>query len=271
MVNDDRAHELTPATVPAELRQDGIRDVVLERGFVRVADLADAFGVSTVTVRSDLQSLEGRGALRRVRGGAVAGTTVHVEQPFEVAQQDLALDKAHIGAYAADLVSDGDTVILDVGTTTTAIGRALIARQRLRDVTIFTNALNIAVDLERAADRFQVVVTGGTLRPLQHSLVNPLGTLLLERVHATLAFIGCNGVDVVAGATNINLPEAEIKRAMLLAAHRPVLVADASKLGEIELAKICDVAEASLLVTSGTADPDIVRDLECAGIEVAMA
>ena len=87
------------------------------------------------------------------------------------------------------------------------------------------------------------------------TLVNPLGTLLLEQVHATLAFIGCSGVDGGAGATDINLPEAEIKRAMLLAA-RPVLVADASKLGEVELAKICDVGgEASLLVTSGTATP----------------
>jgi DeoR family transcriptional regulator of aga operon len=168
-------------------------------------------------------------------------------------------------------VADGDTVLLDVGTTTTAIARALVARADLRDVTVVTNGLTVALVLERAWPRVSVVVTGGTLRPLQHSLVNPLGTVLLDGLNASIAFIGCNGVDVAGGVTNVNLPEAEVKRAMLLSARRPIVVADGSKLGEVEVAKICDLSEVSLVVTDASADPSILADLAAVGCDVQVA
>jgi len=259
------------ADAPAELRQDRIESLVQERGFARVADLARRFEVSTVTVRTDLQSLEERGAVRRIRGGAVPPTVVTSEQPFEAAEQELAPEKARIAAHAARLVGDGDTILLDVGTTTTAIARALLARTDLRDITVFTNALNVALELEGAGPRISVVVTGGTLRPLQHSLVNPLATVILERLRASIAFIGCNGVDAARGVTNVNLPEAEVKRAMLLAARRRVVVADGSKLGEVELAKVCDVREVGLVISDGTADPAIVAEIEHRGCPVEIA
>jgi DeoR family transcriptional regulator of aga operon len=259
------------AATPAEMRQARITALVEDQGFVRVADLAARFGVSTVTVRSDLQALETRGRLRRIRGGAVPGHVLRSEQPFEVAARDLAEEKARIGRCAAGLVADGDTVLLDVGTTTTAIAQALVARSDLRDVTVVTSGLKVALALEPAGPRISVVVTGGTLRRLQHSLVNPFGTLMLERLNASLAFIGCNGVDPRGGVTNINLPEAEIKRAMLLAARRPIVVADASKLGEVEVAKVCDLAEVSMLLTDRSADPALVAEIRAAGCEVQLA
>ena len=243
---------------PAEVRQERITALVEEQGFVRVRDLSARFGVSTVTVRTDLQSLESHGRVRRIRGGAMPSGIERAEQPFEVAEQDLAGEKEAIGRAAAALGADGDTVLLDVGTTTTAIARALVARGDLRDVTVVTNGLTVALVLERAWPRVSVVVTGGTLRPLQHSLVNPLGTVLLDGLNASIAFIGCNGVDVEGGVTNVNLPEAEVKRAMLLSTRRPVVVADGSKLGEVEVAKICDLSEVSLVVTDASADPSIL-------------
>jgi DeoR family transcriptional regulator of aga operon len=169
------------------------------------------------------------------------------------------------------MVSSGQTVMLDVGTTTTAVARALLQRTELQDVTVVTNAINIALELEQAAPRITVLVTGGTLRPLQHSLVNPLGTTLLERLHGSVAFVGCNGVDPLAGVTNVNLPEAEIKRAMLLACRRRVIVADGSKVGEVELAKVCDIEEVSLLITDPTADPEVVAEIAAAGCQVEFA
>jgi len=193
------------------------------------------------------------------------------ERPFEIAEHELASEKATIGAYAAGLVADGDTVLLDVGTTTVAVARALVARADLREVTVVTSGLRVALELERAWPRVSVVVTGGTLRPLQHSLVNPLGTVMLERLNAAIALIGCNGVDVHGGVTNINLPEAEIKRAMLLAARRPIVVADGSKLGEVEVAKVCDLREVSTVVTDASADPAVVADLAAAGCDVQIA
>jgi DeoR family transcriptional regulator of aga operon len=263
--------QLVDADVPAELRQERIAKLVAERGFQRVVDLAGRFQVSTVTIRSDLQVLEGRGQLHRIRGGAVPANVVPGEQPFETSEQTLATEKARIGACAAGKVASGETVLLDVGTTTTAVARALVARTDLRDVTVFTTALNVALELERAYPRISVVVTGGTVRPLQHSLVNPLATVLLGRLNAGIGFLGCNGVDVRGGVTNINLPEAEIKRAMLLAARRRVIVADGSKLGEVELAKVCDIDEVSLVITDQTADPAVVSEIEAAGCTVELA
>jgi DeoR family transcriptional regulator of aga operon len=256
---------------PVDLRQEQILALVEQQGFVRVADLASRFGVSTVTVRSDLAALESHGRLRRVRGGAVPPSALRAEQPYEVAAADLAVEKAAIGRFAAGLVANGDTVLLDVGTTTTAIARALVARGELRDVTVVTNGLTVALELEPAWPRVSVIITGGTLRRLQHSLVNPLGTLMLERLNASISFIGCNGVDVAGGVTNINLPEAEVKRAMVRAARRPIVVADASKLGEVEVAKVCDLADVSLVVTDRSADPAVVADITAAGCEVQIA
>ena len=264
----------------AEVRQARMAGIVLDEGFARVTDLAGRFGVSSVTVRADLTALEARARVRRVRGGAVPAPGLLREpppdlplgeQPFESSQWEAPVQKSSIGVHAAAMIADGDTVILDIGTTTTAIARALVLRTDLRDVTVVTNGLNIALELEPAAPRISVVVTGGTLRPLQHSLVNPLGTVLLERLRASVAFVGCNGVDPEVGITNINLPEAEVKRAMLLAARRRVIVADGSKIGEVELARVCDLEEVSLLITDPTADPEVLTEIVAAGCQVELA
>ena len=207
--------ELNPL---AEVRQARMAGIIWDEGFARVTDLADRFGVSAVTVWADLTALEARARVKRVRGGRchrrAAGSAPSNRRSGRRPR------KSSIGMHAARMIAAGDTVILDVGTTTTAIARALVLRTDLHDVTVVTNGLNIALELERATPRISVVVTGGTLRPLQHSLVNPLGTTLLERLHASVAFVGCNGVDPEVGITNVNLPEAEVKRAMLLAARR---------------------------------------------------
>jgi DeoR family transcriptional regulator of aga operon len=251
----------------AEVRQDRMAGIILDEGFARVTDLAGRFGVSAVTVRADLSALQARARVRRVRGGAVPLG----ERPFESSQWEAPVQKSSIGVRAAAMIADGDTVILDVGTTTTAIARALVLRTDLRDVTVVTNGLNIALELEPAAPRISVVVTGGTLRPLQHSLVNPLGTVLLERLRASVAFVGCNGVDPEVGVTNVNLPEAEVKRAMLLAARRRVIVADGSKVGEVELAKVCDIEEVNLIITDPSADAEVLEAIAAAGCQVELA
>jgi DeoR family transcriptional regulator of aga operon len=252
------AHEGGP---PAPQRRERILAVVRERDFARVTDLSEMFGISTVTVRSDLDSLENEGQLLRVRGGAVARTLPRKERPFEETEATSMPEKTAIGQAAADLVSSNETIILDVGTTTTSIARALVAREDLHDVVIITNGLNIALELEAAAPRFTVVVTGGTLRPLQHSLVDPLGGLILDRINANTVFVGCNGVDRRRGITNINLPEAEMKRRMLGAARYKVVVADGSKVGQVEIAHLCDIDEIDLLIAGDSADPELVAEL----------
>jgi len=124
------------------------------------------------------------------------------------------------------LVSSGESILVDVGTTAAAFAAALVARSDLTEVTVITNGITIALACEAAYPRFSIVVTGGTLRPKQHSLVDPLAGAMLQTLSVDTVFLGCNGVHAEAGVTNINLPEAEIKRRMIGASQRCVVLAD---------------------------------------------
>lgn len=257
--------------VPARVRRDRMLTLLREHEFVRVTDLAQRFEVSEVTVRADLDTLETRGLLRRVRGGAMPRNAAPVERPFEEAEVAAAEQKRAIARAAAATISEGDTIVLDVGTTTTAIAQELAARTELADVTVFTSSLTIAMALEPATPRLTVVVTGGTLRPKQHSLVEPLAGLVLASIRAGTAFVGCNGVDVDSGVTNVNLPETEVKKLILRASQRRVVVADGTKLGRVALAHVCPLDDVDLLITSADADPELVSALRNTGLDVQLA
>jgi DeoR family transcriptional regulator of aga operon len=244
---------------------------VAERGFVRVTDAAAEFEVSEVTIRGDLSSLEIAGDVVRVHGGAMPASPRAPEPSLEQALSQAAESKRAIGEAAASLVAPGQSVILDVGSTALAVATALVRRADLTDVTIVTNGLSIALALEAALPRFTVVMTGGTLRPLQHSLVNPGVSGFLESVHADLAIIGCNGVDVEQGVTNINFPEAEVKRRMVQSSTRRILIADGSKLNQVHLGVIGAVADFDVLVTSGTPPEHTIASIRSLGVEVLRA
>lgn len=252
--------------LPAE-RLQVIRQTLIEDGSVRVASLAEALQVSEVTVRGDLSQLEREGFLKRTYGGAVIARGTRFERPFAEQQEKRAVEKRRIGAAAAAMVEDGDTIILDVGTTTTEIARHLPMDHNL---VIVTNGLNIASELERYSNA-TVMVTGGTLRPMQHSLVNPYGTHLLTQVHADKLFLGCNGVCTKYGVTNSNLAEAEIKKAMIAAAKLVILIADSTKIGTVAVARVCALQDVDCLVTDTEADPVEIQRLRDTGVSVVVA
>ena len=158
-------------SLEATFRHREILEELHRDGRVEVGRLATRFGVSCVTIRTDLDYLEQQGLLRRIRGGAVPAESKRFELPLEETRQVHAREKESIGNYAAGLVRDGETILLDVGSTTTELARAL--SPSLKNVVVITSALNIALLLE-SHPGITVIVTGGTLRPLQHSLVNPL-------------------------------------------------------------------------------------------------
>lgn len=258
-------------SIPAAVRRQRMLELIGRTGFARVSDLGEAFQVSDVTVRSDLDLLDEQQSIRRVHGGAVLRGAERREASFEESLEESAAEKRLIAEHAATLVESGSSVILDVGTTTAAIARALVARDDLHDVTVITNGLSIALELERAIPRFQVVVTGGTLRPLQHSLVEPLASTLLRGLHADLAFIGCNGVHPLNGITNINLPEADLKRIMVAASERAIVVADGSKIGRTHLGRIAELGDVAALVTGESVDATVLDRLSDAGLAVTVA
>ncbi len=246
--------------------------IIRDRDFARVGELSNEFGISEVTVRSDLDHLERRGSVRRVHGGAVfAARPDRRERPFEEEAISSVEEKRAIARCAAEMVQSGDVVILDVGTTCSALAKAMAARQDLEDVVVVTNGLNIAIAFEPVMPRFSVVVTGGTVRPLQHSLVDPFGGPVLERLNAELMFLGCNGVDVRTGVTNVNLPEAEMKQRMMRSARRTVALADGSKVGETSVAWVCDIDALDALITGSSVSPEAIAELEEQGLEVWVA
>ncbi|WP_368498689.1 DeoR/GlpR family DNA-binding transcription regulator [Herbiconiux sp. A18JL235] len=257
--------------LPAAVRRDRIIARVLDTGFVRVGELSREFGVSEVTVRSDLDAIEREYPIDRVHGGAVLrGGGGRREEPFEAALASSAEQKRRIGRVAAAMVSSGSSIILDVGTTPAAVAAALVERDDLDDVVVVTNSLTTALALEPAIPRLTVVVTGGTLRPLQHSLVAPFASKVLDELHVDLAFLGGTGVHPLHGATNVNLPETELKRQMLLSAERAVFVADSSKLGVVDLGRIGAIEEFHVLVTADP-EPGALDGFAERGLEVIVA
>lgn len=259
---------LDEANLPAEVRQQLAHEYLEQRGFVRVRELSARFGVSTVTARNDLQALEERHLAQRVHGGAMPVDRARGERSFEEVASQHAAEKRAIGQAAAALVGPGESILLDVGTTTAAMASALVARSTLSDVTVITNGLSIALTLEAAHPRLSIVVTGGTLRPKQHSLVDPLAGSMLKGLSVDTVFLGCNGIDLDGGVTNINLPEADIKRAMIAVSRRCVVLADSTKLGTRALATVCEIDDVDVVVTDGAADPDEIEALRARGVDV---
>lgn len=237
--------------MPVEARRQLILERLVLDGFVSVADLSAETAVSDVTLRSDFDALARAGVLRRVHGGALPATGSVREASLDTTVELDAAMKTRIGRAAAGLVDAGDSILLDVGSTTLAVARALVARSDLTDIVVITTGLSIALALESAIPRFTVVLTGGTLRPLQHSLVNPMVSDALAGVHVDLAIIGGTGIDDDGRVTNVNLPEAEVKREMIAASTRRVLVADASKIGRRHLGLVGHLDEFATWVVAG--------------------
>jgi DeoR family transcriptional regulator of aga operon len=258
-------------TMPAPLRQDRIVAIVDGApGLVRTASLAAALGTSEVTVRQDLAVLDREARVRRVHGGAVRPGVGSPERPFEETAVEHRAAKAAIGRAAAALVRSGECVVLDVGTTPAAVAEALVAREDLVDVTVVTNSLTTALALERAVPRFTVVVTGGTLRPLQHSLVAPFNGTVLPMIAADVVFLGGTGVDVEHGLTNVNLPETEAKRMLAATARRTVVVVDGSKFGRAHIGVVRGLDDIDVIVTA-EAPSELVEHVRAAGVQVVVA
>jgi DeoR/GlpR family transcriptional regulator of sugar metabolism len=254
-------------------RHERILEMLSASGVVEVTTLAEALSVSAVTIRADLDALEKRRLIRRIRGGAMALRPARFERPVDLPSQTFSAEKEAIADLAASLVRDGETVILDAGTTTLALAQAL--PRGLTDVVVVTNALDIAIALQ-GHPGVTVIVTGGRLKrggrnAASRSLISPFGTHLLREINADVAFLCCAGVDPARGFTNGNWDEAEIKQAMIAAALRVIVVADHGKIGHVGSARIAPLDQIDLLVTDSGAPAADIQALEAAGLRVVVA
>lgn len=231
---------------------------------VRLSRLA---GVSEMTVRRDLEALEREGLVRRVHGGAISATSRSYEPPFALRSGHHAEAKIRIGRAAASLVSKGDTAVLDVGTTTLELARALDGASML---TVLTPSLRIIDELTGIGD-VRVIATGGLVRPGELSLVGDLAERAFDALHCDTAFIGVGGVDGVAGVTEFNLDDTRVKRAAIASARRCVVLADASKLGKVAFASVCALERVDVLVTDSSASEAELAPIRDAEVEVVIA
>ena len=247
--------------LPAERRQQILRAV--RSGRAHVGDLAERFSVSEMTVRRDLRELERDGKLERVHGGAVSSGT---EPPFaQIAVERLDV-KDRIGRAAAALVEDGQTVMIDIGTTTLQVACHL----RGRPVTVITS--NLAVFDELASDPdIELILPGGVVRRNYRSLVGVLAEDTLRQLHADIAFLGASGLTEDLAVMDTTMVEVPIKRAMLAAADRTVLCVDGAKCGMGGIVRVCGAADLDTVITDATAPADRRERLEEAGVQVITA
>jgi DeoR family transcriptional regulator of aga operon len=248
----------------SEERRRKIVELVEHDGRVLVPDLARRFSTSLITIRKDLEHLHRAGRIQRAHGGALQVETAALRDPTLHEKERLhRKQKLRIAAAAAKLVQPGQAIILDSGTTTTAVARAVKHVARL---TVITNAVNIAAEL--AGTNVEVVLTGGVLRKNSFSLVGPLAEETLRQVSADLLFLAVDGFDVTHGLTTPNLLEAKVNRVMMESAKRTVVVCDSSKFGRRSLSRIAGTSAVHEVITDGKISPKDLRHLREVGVKV---
>ncbi|MND44681.1 Glucitol operon repressor [compost metagenome] len=251
----------------SEPRRRRILEWLQEEGSARVRDLAGAFRVSEATIRQDLERLESEGFITREHGGAYLNTAAPATGTMTLHHQENMDKKRRIGALAASLVKDGETLILDAGTTTTEIATRLTNR---RDLTLITNALNIAIILG-SVPTFAVHMPGGQFKSPTLSLSGDKSVEYFRNIFAGKLFLATAGVALDAGLTYPSFADLQLKEAMIKAAAHVYLVADSTKINRSSFTRLgsLDVIN-SFITDDGISDRD-AKEFEKRGIELLIA
>jgi DeoR family fructose operon transcriptional repressor len=253
-------------TVFAEERKIAILELIDRNKKITVTELCERFNVSSATVRNDLRDLQRANLLIRTHGGAIAKTKTGFELDAEHRETQFLREKQRIAEAAANLIEDGDTIILDTGSTTLELARRL---NRKRDVTVVTNDIQIAAALEDI-ESGQVIFMGGVLRKRFHCTIGIHGRDIFTGLLADKAFMGTNGFSIAKGAMTPDINQAETKRLMIGISSRVILLCDSSKLGRVSFAQFARVDEVNTLITDAIDKPQR-KGFEGAGVEVIVA
>ncbi|WP_033345050.1 DeoR/GlpR family DNA-binding transcription regulator [Catenuloplanes japonicus] len=247
----ERRHELILRT----LRTDGPATVTA---------LAESLGVSPATIRRDLVELDEEGLLRRVHGGAVP--LEEKDDPFADVAAVRTAEKDAVARRCAELVKDGETVLLDIGTTAHRVSRFLHGRA----LTVITS--NLAVYEELVDDvAIQLILLGGVVRRDYRSLVGFLTEDNLRQMHADRLILGTSGVRATGAVVDTTVIQVPVKRAMIAASDQVILAADAGKFPGSGMARVCDASDLHVVVTNADADPATLDALRTAEVEVITA
>lgn len=243
-------------------RERLILDKLSQLGTISVSDLAAELELSEVTIRSDLKELEEKGWLQRTRGGAAPAFHRDILERQRLHMEE----KQAIARAAAELVKDGDVIMIEAGTTTALIARYLVGK---RDVHIVTNS-TLVFSYARMNPALQITMTGGEFRRTTESLVGPIALETINRLNVRLAFVGTDGFSLHRGMTTHLVEGGEIVKAMKAHAEQTILVADSSKYGKIGFVSVLPLQEVALIITDHNLSPQAEKELQEASISVRL-
>lgn len=251
----------------AEERRKTILNILEKKERVQVNKLSKKFNVSEATIRRDLTELEKEGLILRTHGGAMKAGSRRFEPSLEEKIDSYIDEKKKIGYKASQFIKDGDTILIDAGTTTVQIIKHLLNK---KDITLVTNGLNIINEIKSVGLEIEVVLIGGVFKSKTQALVGPLAENSLKNIRVDKAFIGTNGFTIKDGATTPDLAEAEIKKTMINNAQEVWLIFDHSKFNRVAFSKFAGLNDIHYIIINKI-DDKARKKIEESGVEVIIA
>ena len=267
MIQNHRLSEIRNNMTPNAKRRKYISELVTKRGYARVVDLAENLGVTTATIRTDLQYLEDKGALIRSHGGAITATSAVRDLKEDVKKKVNAGPKKRIGKEAAKLINENDSIIIASGSTMVAFAEEVVPCESLN---IVTPSIRIA---SQFLDRPNVTILqlGGIIYGNTLSTRGAYAEAGLDTLHCSKVFFGVEGFDIKSGLTCATLEEADLTRKMMKSATQSIVLADSTKFCRRGFGKICNLEDIDILITDNGLPEEARSAIESIGITVVIA
>ena len=245
-------------------RRNAILSKLSIEGKVLVSDLSREFSVTEETIRRDLEKLDNDGLAKKTYGGAVKNENFNIDLPFHVRQQTNVERKQYIASVIADMIHDGDYIMLDSSTTALCVIKSIL---HLQKITLITNSIEILIELCNKPD-WTVISTGGVLKEGGLSLVGYQAEKMVSGFHVDLAICSCKGLDAQMGVTDSNERDSEIKKAFFASAKRKVLAVDSTKFDRVSFVKVCGIGDVDVIVTDTNPGNDWCEKISQAGAKI---
>lgn len=249
-----------------EDRRNKILEILNQEGKVKVLDLSNLFEISGATIRTDLSDLENAGLLERVHGGAISTSKAYFNMTFLDRAKTNETEKRKIAAAAASLVVDGDTVMINSGTTTLFVAQEL---KNIKNLTIVTNSISIAQETGNCKN-INVILLGGNLNPQYQFTYGDDTISQLKKYKADKLILSVDGICFQEGITTYHHLEAEVNRQMIARVNKTIIVADYTKIGRTNFAFIDTISSTDILITNKNANQQEINDMIQSGIEVKL-
>lgn len=245
-------------------RKNEILETLQREQRVLVAELSQKYKVTEETIRRDLEKLEQEGFVKKTYGGAVLNKNTGIDLPLRIREKTNRKEKQVIASKVAELIEEGDSIMLDSSSTSLMIAQKL---KKLKKLTVITNSVEVLIELS-GNEGIKVISTGGTLRDSSLSLIGKAAQEVLNQYNVDKAIISCKGVDMEKGITDSNEMEADVKVGMCSRAKQVILAVDSSKLGEVYFVRVNDMQKGDILVTDKLPDQTWHEYFDKVGVQV---